>query len=195
VTVRDSAEMRAGELVLAVGNPMGERNVATMGMLVASPAPPAGNLRAAITLRPGNSGGAMIDAEGRVVGIPHIVMGGGLAQAVSSRAVKRFLQAAGNKKKPVLGVTGHWIDIPETLQQANGLATPAGLLVADVAAGSTAERSGLILGDLILGYGTDAQDPRAIVDLNDWDPDDPAPRMLGAIRAGQLRWMALEAAA
>src|SRR4051794_5661061 len=104
VRVRDSAEMRAGEIVLAVGNPMGERNVATMGMLVAPPAPPAGTLRAAITLRPGNSGGAMADAEGRVVGIPHIVMGGGLAQAVSSRAVRRFLQRDGSRRKPLLGV-------------------------------------------------------------------------------------------
>jgi S1-C subfamily serine protease len=45
----------------------------------------------AITLRPGNSGGALVNARGELVGIPHMVTGGGLALAVSTRTVERFL--------------------------------------------------------------------------------------------------------
>jgi S1-C subfamily serine protease len=48
-------------------------------------------IRVAITLRPGNSGGALADIRGRIVGIPHMVVGPGLALAVPTRAVNRFL--------------------------------------------------------------------------------------------------------
>jgi S1-C subfamily serine protease len=48
-------------------------------------------LRLAITLRPGNSGGALVNARGEIVGIPHMVTGSGLALAVSTRTVRRFL--------------------------------------------------------------------------------------------------------
>jgi S1-C subfamily serine protease len=47
-----------------------------------------------ITLRPGNSGGALLNARGQVVGIPHMVTGSGLALAVSTRSVRRFLDGA-----------------------------------------------------------------------------------------------------
>ncbi|HZT08565.1 MAG TPA: serine protease [Chloroflexota bacterium] len=90
--VRDSADLRTGELVLAIGNPLGERNVATMGVVVTAPG--AENpVRTAIVLRPGNSGGALADSSGRVVGIPNVVMPGGLALAVPTRAVQRFIAA------------------------------------------------------------------------------------------------------
>ena len=94
--IGDSAHLNVGELVVAVGNPMGERNVVTLGMVGGSgPAPWDDNrrdvIRVAITLRPGNSGGALADTRGRVVGIPNMVVGPGLALAVPTRAVRRFL--------------------------------------------------------------------------------------------------------
>jgi serine protease Do len=94
--IGDSAHLNVGELVLAVGNPNGERNVVTLGMVGGSgPAPwdeqRRDVIRVAITLRPGNSGGALADTRGRVVGIPHMVVGPGLALAVPSRAVRQFL--------------------------------------------------------------------------------------------------------
>ena len=51
-------------------------------------------LRLSITLRPGNSGGALVNARGQVVGIPHMVTGNGLALAVASRRVREFLGGA-----------------------------------------------------------------------------------------------------
>jgi serine protease Do len=89
--IGDSDELRVGDLLVAVGNPMGERNAPSLGIL-ASAADDV--LRLSITLRPGNSGGALVNARGEVVGIPHMVTGSGLALAVSSRSVRQFLNGA-----------------------------------------------------------------------------------------------------
>jgi serine protease Do len=89
--VGDSDRLRVGDLVIAVGNPMGERNAPSVGIMASSPQEV---LRLAITLRPGNSGGALVNASGEIVGIPHMVTGSGLALAVSSRTVRRFLDGA-----------------------------------------------------------------------------------------------------
>ena len=94
--IGDSGRINVGELVVAVGNPFGERNAITLGM-VGGTGPTAWSdgprdvLRLAIALRPGNSGGALADVHGRVVGIPHMVVGFGLALAVPSRVVGRFI--------------------------------------------------------------------------------------------------------
>jgi serine protease Do len=89
--IGDSDALRVGDLVMAVGNPMGERNAPSLG-IVAGAADDV--VRLAITLRPGNSGGALVNAHGEVVGIPHLVAGSGLAMAVASRTVRRFLGGA-----------------------------------------------------------------------------------------------------
>lgn len=88
VSIGDSDALRVGDLVLAVGNPMGERNAPTLGIVASSPAD---MLRLSITLRPGNSGGALVNAKGDLVGIPNMVTGQGLALAVSTRTVRQFL--------------------------------------------------------------------------------------------------------
>jgi serine protease Do len=89
--IGDSDQLRVGDLLVAVGNPMGERNAPSLGILASAPDDV---LRLSITLRPGNSGGALVNARGEVVGIPHMVTGGGLALAVSSRSVRHFLNGA-----------------------------------------------------------------------------------------------------
>jgi serine protease Do len=89
--VGDSDRLRVGDLVVAIGNPMGERNAPSLGVLASAPHDV---LRLAITLRPGNSGGALVNAHGEIVGIPHMVTGSGLALAVSSATVRRFLDGA-----------------------------------------------------------------------------------------------------
>jgi serine protease Do len=102
--VGDSDALRVGGLVLAVGNPMGERNAPSLG-IVASSARDV--LRLSITLRPGNSGGALVNARGEVVGIPHMVTGNGLALAVSSRTVREFLSGAALEPDSTDGL--HWV--------------------------------------------------------------------------------------
>ena len=100
--IGDSDALRVGDLVVAVGNPMGERNAPSLGILASQPDEV---LRLAITLRPGNSGGALVNAYGQVVGIPHMVTGSGLALAVSTRTVRRFLAGAGEPAEVDL----HWV--------------------------------------------------------------------------------------
>lgn len=97
VTIGDSTALRVGALVVAIGNPLGERNVATLGLLagtgpIAGPEGRHEALRLAITLRPGNSGGALVDSSGRVIGIPNLVIGAGQALAVPSHVVQQFVQ-------------------------------------------------------------------------------------------------------
>ncbi len=84
---RDSRTLRVGELVVAVGNPLGLTGALTTGLVQRS------NARyvvADVKLEPGNSGGALADSSGRVVGINSMVAGG-LALAVPSTAVAAFL--------------------------------------------------------------------------------------------------------
>src|SRR3990172_8800774 len=93
-TIGDSAGLRVGELVMAVGNPHGERNAVTLGVVSGNGgaawfARPREVIQVAINLRPGNSGGALADAQGRVVGIPNMVIGPGIALAVPSHVVER----------------------------------------------------------------------------------------------------------
>jgi serine protease Do len=89
--IGDSDRLRVGDVVVAVGNPMGERNAPSLGIVASTPHDV---LRLAVTLRPGNSGGALVNASGEIVGIPHMVTGSGLALAVSSRTVRRFLDGS-----------------------------------------------------------------------------------------------------
>ncbi len=90
VTVRSAAELRTGELMFAVGNPLGLVGAVSAGLLQRC------NGRwvvADVTLAPGNSGGPLADAAGRVVGVNSLIARG-LAFAVPSDAVAAFLGRA-----------------------------------------------------------------------------------------------------
>lgn len=97
-TIADSDSLRVGELVLAVGNPLGLIGALTTGIIsrlgfVESPNRQAW-VMADVRLFPGNSGGPLANAQGRVIGINSMIVGG-LALAVPSNAVKRFLLISG----------------------------------------------------------------------------------------------------
>jgi serine protease Do len=90
IPVRDARTLRAGEMVIAVGNPMGQTGAASVGIVHSSPRD--GSLIVAdVRLLPGNSGGPLADVEGRVVGINTLVAAG-LGCAIPSNAVAQFLR-------------------------------------------------------------------------------------------------------
>jgi serine protease Do len=94
VAVRDTATIRTGELVLAIGSPWGLRGSAALGV-IHSLGPSEGIrggpwLQAAIRLAPGNSGGPLADADARVVGI-NAMVAGEMALAIPSCEVERFV--------------------------------------------------------------------------------------------------------
>lgn len=93
----NSEQLRVGELVLAVGNPLGLVGAVTTGIVAALPgvddADQPSWIQTDVRLAPGNSGGPLADAQGRVIGINSMIVNG-LGYAVPSRAVQRFLQSA-----------------------------------------------------------------------------------------------------
>jgi len=145
----DSDALRVGELVLAVGSPYGHAGALTVGVVHA----PANRrwIEADVRLAPGNSGGPLADAEGRVIGINTMVVHG-VALAIPSNAVERFV-ARGGGPSPRLGVT------VKPVGDARGF----GLLIVEVEAGSPAGHAGLRVGDILTGL--DGQPFQAPFDL------------------------------
>lgn len=146
--IGDSDGLRVGELVLAVGNPLGLNGALTTGVVHAAPAPDGPRrqawVRADVRLAPGNSGGPLADARGRVIGVNSMIAGG-LALAVPSNAVERFL--TGGAARPALGITMQPVRLP-----LDGRVI-FGLLIVETASGSPAETAGLLTGDTIIGIG------------------------------------------
>lgn len=140
--IGDSDALRVGELVLAMGNPWGIVGALTTGIVHAATTDGSKGrawVQADVRLAPGNSGGPLADAQGRVVGINSMIAGG-LALAVPSNAVTRFL--AGKPERPMLGVA---------LRPVQVAANQLGLLIFGVVPGSAAESAGIIMGDIITG--------------------------------------------
>ena len=144
----DSQALRVGELVFAIGNPLGVIGALTTGIIhTIAPANALSSrdwIQADVRLAPGNSGGPLADAHGRVIGINSMIVGG-LALAVPSHVVERVLNDGG--KRPFLGVSTQGVHIPLEGKPIFGL------LVLEVISGSPAEEAGLILGDVLIGAG------------------------------------------
>jgi serine protease Do len=145
-TLADSSKARVGELVLAVGNPLGFVGALSTGIIHAS-----GSVRglgmsswlqADVQLAPGNSGGPLADAQGRVLGI-NTMVAGGLALAIPSNDVARFL--ANGPSHSLLGVEVRPVRI--VVRDENRV----GLLILGVSAGGAASMASLMIGDALVG--------------------------------------------
>jgi len=143
---RNSSEVRAGEIALAVGNPFGFLGALTTGVVHGvGPLRGLGSrlwVQSDVRLAPGNSGGPLTDVEGRVIGINSMVAGR-LALAIPSNDVRRFVQ--GQAGKNWLGVTVTPVRLPRASRQR------IGLLVVEIAAGGPAAEASLLPGDILLG--------------------------------------------
>ena len=107
-------------------------------------------IQADIRLYPGNSGGPLADAQGRVVGV-NAMVGGGLAFAIPSRVVEQFLAEVSQASSQVyLGVQVLTAPLPAALRQRLGIQQAAAALVVEVEAGSPAETAGVMVGDVVL---------------------------------------------
>ena len=138
--------MRPGEIVIAIGNPLGFVGALTTGVIFSiGPVPglgPQSWVQATVRLAPGNSGGPLADAQGRVIGI-NTMVAGGLALAVSSAAVAKFL--ASGFDEAWLGVTVHPVRVPRNAGYAFGL------LAVEIEPGSPAANASLLPGDILIG--------------------------------------------
>jgi serine protease Do len=141
VAIGAPGALRVGDLVFALGNPLGQVGAITMGILHALPTQQ-NWLQADIRLAPGNSGGALANAQGQVIGITTLMVNG-LGFAIPSDAIEQFLRAAA---RPYLGVTLQPVMLPDS-----GDRRPA-WLVLEVANGSPAGGH-LLPGDVLIGTG------------------------------------------
>lgn len=147
VLVADSSQVRAGELAIAIGNPLGFVGALTTGV-IHSVGPVHGLgpqlwVQADVRLAPGNSGGPLADVRGRVIGI-NTMTAGRLALAIPSNVVRAFLSAV--PSDAWLGVTVRPVRIPRS-----NMAEGFGLVLLEVESHSPASNASLLPGDILLG--------------------------------------------
>jgi len=171
----DAARLRVGQLVVAVGNPLGFSGSVTAGVVSALGRSLAARDGAAsrlvenviqtdAALNPGNSGGALADIRGRVVGINTAVAGIGLGLAVPIDAATRLVLSAlmrdGQVRRAYLGIVGGTRRLAPALAERIG--RPTGLEVVQLIDGSPAAAAGVRAGDVIV-----AMDDRPIAGVAD----------------------------
>jgi S1-C subfamily serine protease len=159
----EADDLVVGQLVVAVGNPLGLAGSVTAGVVSAlGRSLPAGDrgliedvIQTDAALNPGNSGGALADSTARVVGINTAVAGVGLGLAVPINATTRRIVSAlmreGRVRRAYLGLVVAPSPVAAPWRQRLGRST--GLRVASVVAGGPADRAGLRAGDLLLTIG------------------------------------------
>jgi S1-C subfamily serine protease len=197
----EAARLRVGQLVVAIGNPMGFAGSVTAGVVSAlGRALPvkAGRvvenvIQTDAALNPGNSGGALADGRARVVGINTAVAGIGLGLAVpiddSTRRIMHALMTAGRFERAYIGIAGGGRPLPPRAAAAVGREN--GVEVMEVVAGSPATRAGIRSGDLIVELdGVPVADAR---DLQRLMVGDVIGRSVDALvwRDGELRTFAV----
>ncbi len=170
VQVADSTKLIVGQLAIAIGNPYGEQNTMTTGIVSAigrslpvgdntqSPTAPQGPsytipdvIQTDAPINPGNSGGVLLNSSGQVIGVTQSIesqsgASAGIGFAIPSAIVQQVVPAlikTGHYDHPYLGISGMTLDA--TLAQAMGLpATQRGALVGDVTANGPAAKAGLV---------------------------------------------------
>ena len=162
----DADGLRIGQLVVAVGNPMGLAGSVTAGVVsgLGRSLPARDGRRVRIidsviqtdaALNPGNSGGALADSTATVVGINTAVAGYGLGLAVPVNSTTRYiigeLLTNGRVRRAWLGVAGMPIPLPPQL--TDRLGQKLGLRVVEVVPGSPAGLAGIYLGDILITAG------------------------------------------
>ncbi len=177
ISFADSSKVTVGEFAVAVGNPYGQRETATFGTVTAinrtesesADGPAAvltGMIQASAPIAPGNSGGALVNLQGQLIGIPTL---GESSQQTGSSTTTIGFAIPSNEVKTVaqqliqnghvtstgqgfLGIQGE--DVTPALAAANGLSVQSGVLVAgfanDTAGQSPAAQAGLQTGDVII---------------------------------------------
>jgi len=161
IAIDDSSKLRLGDVVLAIGNPFGVGQTVTMGIVSAKGRADVGIvdyedfIQTDAAINPGNSGGALVDMEGKLVGINTAILsrsGGyqGIGFAIPTNMAMPILESLKKYGKVTRGWLGVSIqDVDQELSQTLKLPTARGVLIADVMANSPASKAGLQRGDVV----------------------------------------------
>jgi Do/DeqQ family serine protease len=172
----DTRQAQVGDFVIAIGNPFGLQQTVTSGIISALARTEVGIndfaffIQTDAAINKGNSGGALVDMSGSLVGVNTAIFsetGGsnGIGFAIPSEMVRRVvesaLQGGGQVVRPWLGVSAQ--PVTQQLARSLGLDRPRGVLVDDVWQGGPAQRAGVQRGDVILQVnGVDVFDEQAV---------------------------------
>jgi S1-C subfamily serine protease len=161
----DAAKLRVGQLVIAIGNPYGFAGTVTAGVVSAlgrSLRGKAGRLiddivQTDAALNPGSSGGPLVDAKGRVVGVNTAMIGGaqGLCFAISigtAEYIAAKLIREGRIRRSYIGIGGQTVPITRRVVRYFDLPVESGLLVVSLEKGGAADWAGVREGDVILRF-------------------------------------------
>jgi S1-C subfamily serine protease len=158
-----SARLRVGQLVVAIGNPLGFQATVTAGIVSAlgrslrtrSGRLIDGVIQTDAPLNPGNSGGPLVDGLGRVIGVNTAMIGmaQGICFAIGSDTaidVAARLMRDGRVRRSRLGIAGQTVPLDRRVVQRLGLSAPTAVMIAEVLPRGPAERDGLLKGDVLL---------------------------------------------
>ena len=162
----DSSKLRVGEWVFAVGHPWGQRWVVTAGIVSTQRTAKIAEgvttqyIQSDVLLAPGNSGGPLLDTDGKVVGINAMIFGGDLAVAIPSNVVTNWL--AGLTKRTVkLGVAVQTVELSDAIRQSFNTQRTSGLLIVGIE--ETRQTNDLLVGDVLLTVAAKpVNDPAAL---------------------------------
>lgn len=159
----DSDALRVGELAIAMGNPLGLQATVTVGVISALRRTLRGEsghliedvVQTDAALNPGNSGGALVDSHGSVVGVNTAIIGGaqGLCFAVPINTAKRIipeLMRDGRVARGWFGIGGQTQELSRALVRRLSLDAESGVLVVALSSGGPADQAGLRVGDVVL---------------------------------------------
>ncbi len=161
----DAAELKIGQLVIAIGNPLGFQHTVTTGVVSAlgrSLRTETGRMidsmiQTDAALNPGNSGGPLINADGHVVGVNTATINGaqGLCFAISidtAKSVANQLIRFGKIKRAYLGVVMQQIDLVPKLRGISEVKNKQALFITQVENNSPAEKAGVLSGDILYAF-------------------------------------------
>lgn len=196
--IGDASTLKVGHIVLAVARPGDIGLSATMGALSAMSSSwrtwSGGQLDAFIrpdlTLYPGFSGGPLVDASGRVVGLNTSGLSRSMPLTIPASTVNRVvdqLLSRGRISRGYLGLGMQPVRLPDALAGSLNLSNKTGLIVVSVEQDGPAEKSGVLVGDILIALGDkQLSDPRDVQGV--LDPDSVGkPLNARIIRGGELR--------
>jgi len=195
----NSANLQIGQLVIAIGNPLGFQHSVSAGILSALGRTMRGRngqlidniLQSDLPLNPGNSGGPMINTEGEVIGINTAMILG--AQGISfsigidlAKEIADQLINYGRASRAYLGLLLQEIKISERVKNYHHLSGTNGLLIIGIEKASPAERADLMEGDIIIEF--DKKTLKSSIDLNKLLQRDKifSPTSMRIIRRGKI---------